>query len=51
MNPMSISTEEMQDWFRKKFEDILPEDFLNYFNKKILVKVGFNASKPLPHLY
>jgi hypothetical protein len=51
--PMSISTEEMQDRFRKEFENIWPGDFLNYFKEKILPKVGFNARKsftPCPSL-
>jgi hypothetical protein len=41
---MFISTEEMQDRFRKEFENIWPGDFLNYFKEKILLKVGFYLS-------
>ncbi len=44
---MSISTEEMQDRFRKEFENIWPGDFLNYFKEKILPKVRFYASEAL----
>jgi hypothetical protein len=40
---MSESKEEMQDRFRKEFENIWPGDFLNYFKEKILPKVGFYA--------
>jgi hypothetical protein len=36
---MSESKEEMQDRFRKEFENIWPGDFLNYFKEKILPKV------------
>jgi hypothetical protein len=42
---MSESKEEMQDRFRKEFENIWPGDFLNYFKEKILPKVGFYASE------
>ncbi len=45
--PMFISTEEMQDRFRKELENIWPGDFLNYFKEKILPKVGFYASEAL----
>jgi hypothetical protein len=48
---MSIYTEEMQDRFRKEFENIWPGNFLNYFKEKILPKVGFYASKALPHVH
>jgi hypothetical protein len=48
---MFISTEEMQDRFRKEFENIWPGDFLNYFKEKILPNVGFYSSVALAHVH
>jgi hypothetical protein len=48
---MSESKEEMQDRFRKEFENIWPGDFLNYFKEKILPKVRFYSSVALAHVH
>jgi hypothetical protein len=48
---MFISTEEMQDRFRKEFKNIWLGDFLNYLKEKILPKVRFYASEALPHVH